>query len=222
MDKKEIKQALQIAKENSPKRNFKQTVDLIITLKGLDLKKPDQQVDTFINLHYPRPRRAKICALVGPELIQQAKEAFDFAVETDDFANYSNKKDVKKLADDYDFFVAQGAIMTKVAQVFGRALGPRGKMPNPKAGCVVPPNANLKQVAERLQLTVQLKVKTHLMLQAPVGYEDTDEDMVIDNINTIYDQLIHNLPQEKNNIKAVVLKLTMGKPIVIGDKNKGS
>ncbi|MCB9361921.1 hypothetical protein H6504_00660 [Candidatus Woesearchaeota archaeon] len=218
MDKTQATKAIAVAKQIAPKRNFKQRIDMIVAIKGIDLKKNDQQIDFFAQLHYPIEKRRKICGLVGPELYEQAQKAFDKAILVDDFDAFTKKKDIKKLADEHDFFVAQGNIMNKVAATFGRVFGPRGKMPNPKGGCVVPPNANLTQVAERLQKVEQVKIKNQPMVQLTIGYEDTDEKVVVDNALTLFDQLVHHLPQEKNNIKCVYLKLTMGKTVKVGDE----
>ena len=68
MDKKQILSAIKELKEKH-KRNFKQSIDLIITLKDLNLKKPDEQVDFFAQLHYQKGKKITTCALVGPELI---------------------------------------------------------------------------------------------------------------------------------------------------------
>lgn len=218
MDKEDIKTAVEKVKSLSPKRNFKQTFDLIINTKGLDLKKTDQQVEFFANLHNTIGRPRKICAFVGPELIEQAEKVCDKAILVDDFPKY-DKKAAKKLAKEFDYFIAQATIMPKVAQAFGKVLGTRGKMPNPKAGCVVPPNANLKQLYDRLQKIVKVSIKQRPMVQVAIGKEDMDEAQLIDNIETLYDQVIHHLPQEKNNIKDVYLKLTMGRPVKIGEKS---
>lgn len=215
MNKQEVAKALKQAKESAQKRNFNQSIDLIITLKGLDLKKNDQHVDFFMNLHNARPKKVKVCGLVGPELSEASKEAFDHTITVEEFSGFKDKRSTKKLARSYDFFVAQGNIMAKVAQTFGRSFGPKGKMPNPKGGMVVPPNANLKAVYEKLQSTLHVKVKSHLMYQVSVGYEDTPEEEVIDNIMTVYDQLIHHLPQERNNYREGIIKLTMGKSVKI-------
>lgn len=217
MKRQEVLNALKQAKENTPKRNFKQSIDLIITLKNLNLKKPDQQVDFFVDLPHPKDFPVRICGLVGTELWDQAKEVFDHAVHNDEFQSFTQKKDVKKFANSYDFFVAQANLMSKIAQTFGRAFGPRGKMPNPKAGCVVPPNTNLQTVKERLQKVVHISVKKHLMYQTIVGKEDSDDEIMADNIMSLYDQLMHHLPLEKNNIKGSMIKLTMGKPVKIGE-----
>ena len=216
MDKAQLQKTIKIVRDNSTKRNFKQTIDLIINLKDIDLKKQDNRVDVFSQLHFERGKKIKICGLVGPELIDSAKENFDTAILVSDFSKYTDKKVIKKLAKSHDYFVAQANIMPQVATSFGRALGPRGKMPNPKAGCVVPPNANLQAVNQKLQKTVRIKIETNPLYQTYIGMEDTDEAQVIDNALTIYNALVHGLPNDIHNIKESFLKFTMGKPFKIG------
>src|SRR3989338_3546303 len=118
MEKNQVTEALKRAKEVSSKRNFNQSVDLIINLKGLDLKKQEQQLDIFANLHYSRGKKISVCALIGAELQEQAKACDEFIL-VDDFAKFSKKSEIKKLANKHDFFVAQATIMPKVAATFG-------------------------------------------------------------------------------------------------------
>ena len=215
MDKKKVLSAIKELKEKN-KRNFKQSFDLIITLKDLDLKKPDEQLDFFAQLHFTKGKKVKTCALVGPELAEHAKEACDFAIQQDEFERYQREpKSIKKLAQQYDFFIAQANVMPKIAAAFGKVLGRRGKMPNPKAGCVVPPNANLTILVEKLQKTVRVMAKTSLMIQATAGTEEMPEEQIADNIMTIYDSVIHHTSKGKNNVGKVLLKLTMSKPMKI-------
>ncbi|MBW2977833.1 hypothetical protein KY331_03235 [Candidatus Woesearchaeota archaeon] len=214
MKKEDILKSLKELKEKSEKRNFNQTVDLIITLKNLNLKKPEEQVDFFQSLHFPVGKKVKVCALVGPELIGQAKEVCDAAISVDEFPKYAkDKKAVKKITQECDYFIAQANIMAKVAATFGKILGPKGKMPNPKAGCVVPPNANLKALYARMQKLVKVSAKVMPMIQCIVGKEDSKEEEVVDNILVVYDGLIHHLPGGKNNVRNILLKLTMSKPV---------
>jgi len=217
MNKNDVIAALKQAKESSNKRNFSQTVDLIITLKDLDLKKPENQVDFFLPLHHSNGRQTKVCGLVGPEMKEVSEKDLDFSIVSDDFAAYAkDKKKVKKLAEGYDFFIAQANLMGAVAQTFGRVFGPRNKMPNPKSGCVVPPSANLSQLKARLQNTVRIQIKTAKQLQVAIGKEDMDEAKLVENAITIYDQLVHHLPNEIHNIKCAFLKLTMGPSVKVG------
>ena len=109
-------------------------------------------------------------------------------------------------------------MMPEVAKTFGRILGTRGKMPNPKIGCVVPPNANLKPLVEKLQKTIGLIAKTQLSIKCLIATEDMPDDQVLDNILTVYNNLVHNLPAEERNIKNIQLKFTMGPPATITQK----
>src|SRR3989344_1708182 len=98
MEKNEVIEALKKTKEISNKRNFSQSIDLIINLKGMDLKKQENQLDLFVSLHHLRARKTSVCALIGPELQDQAKEIFNELVLADDFVRYKDKKESKKLA----------------------------------------------------------------------------------------------------------------------------
>jgi len=216
MDDKALGAALTQLKKDSP-RKFKQSFDLIISLKDLNLKNPDEQVEFFAQVHTTVGKRLKICALVGPELEEDAKKVFDLVVTLQQFDKLK-KGELKKIAQDHDYFIGQATIMPKIAATWGRILGPKGKMPNPKAGCVVPPKmplAALTQLYEKLQKTVKISVKKSPNIQTLIGREEMDNAQVIDNIKTIYDQVVHHLPKEENNVKHAYLKLTMSKPVRI-------
>ncbi|HLD19259.1 MAG TPA: 50S ribosomal protein L1 [Candidatus Nanoarchaeia archaeon] len=214
MQKDAIIQAIKQVKETSPKRKFKQSFDLIINLKDLDLKKNEQQVDFFGTLPAPTGKRKKICALVDAGLKAEASKVCDGVISDDEFDRYAkDKKAAKKLATEYDFFIAQANLMAKVAAAFGRALGPKGKMPNPKAGAVVPLKAQLQPVYEKLQNTTRISAKVTPIIQLMIGTEDSKDDDIANNVTSIYNQIVQKLPQEENNIKSVFLKLTMGKPV---------
>lgn len=213
MDKQLVIKTLQSLKKDS-KAKFDQAVDLTIALKDLNLKKPEEQIEFFTSLPFDTGKKKKICAFVGRELFDQAKEACDLVIEEHDFPKYKeSKKDTRKLGKEYDIFIAQANVMTKLAAVFGRALGTRGKMPNPKAGCVIPPSANLKALAEKLQKTAKISAKKLPVVQIRVGSQSMDEEKVAENVIFIYNQVITHMPKEKHNIKAVYLKLTMSKPV---------
>jgi large subunit ribosomal protein L1 len=214
MDKQQALKVLQEAKKAGGDRKFKQSVDLIINLKDLDFKKPENQVDFYVTLHNELGRKVKVCALVGPELRDEAKTHCDTIVHVDDFGEYQkDKRKLKKLAEDHEYFIAQANIMPQVATAFGRVLGPRGKMPNPKAGCVVPPKASLKPLVERLSKTVRVQARKAPVVQLLVGKETMTDDLVADNIAYAFNQVQTHLPQESNNIKNAMVKLSMGKPV---------
>ncbi len=215
MDKKTLVETLEKLR-TLKKRNFSQSFELVVNLKDLDLKKNENQVDFFAQLPNGSGRPVKICAFVDQMMAADAKANFNDIVLQDDFQKYGKEKKLaKRLARKYDFFVAQANIMAPVATFFGRALGPKGKMPNPKAGCIVPPKANLKALNDNLQKTIRVSAKTAPVIMCIVGTEKMDSEKVADNVNSIYEQIIHHLPNEESNVKSAFLKLTMSPPIKI-------
>jgi large subunit ribosomal protein L1 len=213
MDKKQIKDALQKLRTEAKERKFTQTVELIVNLKDLNIKNPDEQVEFYANLPKAFGKK-KICAIVAGELFDEAKKVCDFVITQGELDKYkADKKAAKKLADEYDYFVAQANIMAQIAGTFGRVFGPRGKMPNPKAGCVVPPKAALQPLYDRLQNTEKVAAKKFPVIQLTAGKLDMSDDDIADNVLYLYDQVEHHLPKEKHNVRSVILKLTMGKPL---------
>ena len=132
-----LEKAVELIKKDKD-RKFNQSVDLIINLKGMDVKREDQRVDQFLSLPYECGKQVKVCAFVDKQLLKNAQDNCDFVISNEDFQSYAkNKKELKKLANGYDYFISQINVMAEIAKIFGRVLGSRGKMPNPKAGCVV-------------------------------------------------------------------------------------
>jgi large subunit ribosomal protein L1 len=211
LTKEQIQKVIEQLKKEK-KRNFSQSYDLIINLRGVNTK--TNPLNFFINLPHPKPKKSKIAAFVAQELTEQADKFCDLIIKETDFPKYDTKA-LKKLVGEYDYFIAQANLMPKVAQVFGKVLGPKNKMPNPKLGCVVPPNANLEPLTKKLQSLVKLSAKKATNLQCLVGKEKQVEEQIVDNILEIYNSTLKQLPQEKHNIKNVQLKLTMSKPVKI-------
>ncbi|MCC7575139.1 50S ribosomal protein L1 [Candidatus Woesearchaeota archaeon] len=213
MKKESLINAITELRKSENKKKFAQSFDLIINLKDLNLKNPEEQVDFFTSLKYSTSK-IKVAALVGQELSDSAKIC-DKVIKQTEFDNYKDKKTAKKLATEYDFFIAQADIMPKVAQAFGRVLGTRGKMPNPKLGSILPGKAPVEPLYKKLQSTVRLTAKKTPVIQVKIGNENMKDEEIIENALIIYDQIIHHLPKERSNIKNAMLKLTMSKPIKI-------
>src|SRR3989344_7537575 len=126
MDKAQVQKALEELKKN-PKKKFEQSYDLIINLKNIVVK--TTPVDFFVTLHYPKRSKVKVAAFVDQQLADQAQKNCDLVIRDSEFQKYSvDKKLLKKLAEEYDYFIAQSTLMPKVAASFGKILGTRGKM----------------------------------------------------------------------------------------------
>jgi large subunit ribosomal protein L1 len=103
--------------------------------------------------------------------------------------------------------------MPKVASNFGKVLGTRNKMPNPKLGAIFPPRANISPIVDKFKNSVRLRSKDVSVGQVLIGKRSFDNEALAENILAIYNHIIHHLPYEKNNIKSILIKTTMGKAI---------
>ena len=219
MNQKAILDSVKKLREISKERKFKQTIDVAMNLTQLDLKKnPDRKIDIFIELPHSKGKKPKICALVGKDLATKA-EVFDKVILSDDFtAATSDKKALKKLAREYDYFVAQANLMADIGAKFGKVLAPLGKMPNPKAGCIVSPTADLEPLAKRLQNTIRLIMKDKMCVKAIAGSEEMSDEDITENILAVYSAIAHELPNEKANFKSMLIKFTMSQPVEVTEK----
>jgi len=200
--KNELEKALnELRKEK--KRNFNQTIDLIINLKKYDFKK--NPLNLFINLPH-KVKDKKICAFL---------EVRNKNVETitqEEFKKYTDKKELKLLVNKFDFFIAQASLMPKVATSFGRFLGPVGKMPSPQLGILMDVNEKtINNLKEKINSSVKIRAK-EASIKLAIGKEDMKDEDVIENIMSVYDTVLKSLPRENDNIKNIEIKFTMTKP----------
>ncbi|MBU4241860.1 MAG: 50S ribosomal protein L1, partial [Nanoarchaeota archaeon] len=212
-----VLEALSNIRKDSKKRKFTQTVDLILNLKQIDIKKPEEKVDLFLQLPNPRLKKLKICALVDEELAIEAKKHCEYVILKEEFKIMTkNKPKLRKITNECGFFITQPHLMPEVATAFGKILGPKGKMPNPKAGCIIPPKADLKIIVNKLKNTVKIATKNDTIIKCAIGDEGMTDEQLSQNIQQVFNSVLAKLPQHENNIKSVLVKLTMGSPVVIG------
>jgi len=218
LDKTKISDTLNIVRELSKKRKFDQSVDLVLNLIDINPKKQEDAVDIFVILPIHRKKTVRICALIDKNLIEKAK-IFDRVIIKEDLQKLA-KKEIKEISKLYNFFVAQITMMPAVASAFGKILGPLGKMPSPKIGCVITPESDLEDLKRRLQKIIRIRTRNEPIIKASVGVESMKDEELIENISAIYSGLIGALPQEERNIKNIGLKLTMGPLVKIGSKKE--
>ena len=198
----ELKKALtELRKEKE--RKFDQTVDLIVNLQKFNIKK--DSVNIFVNLPH-KIKDKKIAAFL------EVKNSHVETITQEDFKSYNDKKSLKGLVKRFDFFISQASLMPKVATVFGKVLGPVGKMPSPQLGIIM--NADQKAVEElkdKINRSVRIRTK-EASIKIPIGKQSMQDEKIIENIVTIYNSLIKALPKQKENIKNLEIKFTMTKP----------
>ena len=204
METMEIKAALaELRKEK--KRKFVQTLDLVMNLKNFDVRK--EALNTFVSV--PHPSEKKIAAF-----ITKRSKLID-SITPEDFVKYKEAKDIKKLAKKYDAFIAVAPLMGKIATTFGRVFGPMNRMPSPQAG-IIPKETDemINMMVGKLKKSIRVKNK-EMAIKLPIGKEDMKDDELKENIEAVIKGLKKVLPRGNDNVKEVLIKFTMTKPVKV-------
>ncbi len=214
MDLKEkLVKAIEEAKSKAKKRNFLQSVDLTINFKGVDFSKPDKRINITVSLPKGRGKPLKAAVIAGDELITKAKKTDARVISKEELEKLSgNKKEIKKIANEYDVFFSQPDLMPLVGKIMGQALGPRGKMPKP-----VPPNADLELLIKNASKMINLRTKGKFLptLHACIGTEDMSNEDLAENAVAVINALIEKLPNREGNLKSIYVKTTMGPSVKV-------
>jgi len=213
LDQKTILAAVKESKEKSKKRNFNQSVELVLSLQDIDMKSPEGKIQELIELPYPPTEKPnKICVIASGELALKAKRAnADLVIERAELeALAGKKKELRKIAAQYDFFIAEAPLMPLVGRIMGPVLGPRGKMPIP-----VPPTADIVGLMEKNRKSILVKIRNQPVLNCRIGMENMKEDEIAENAQAVLRVLEGKLKRGMKNIKVAYIKTSMGEPVNI-------
>jgi large subunit ribosomal protein L1 len=206
MADQEIEQAVTRALEESPPRNFRETVDLAINLRDLDLNDPSNRVDESIVLPEGTGQETSIVVFAEGETAVRAEDVADDVLDSDDLEDLGDDdSQAKDLAEKTDFFIAEEGLMQDIGRYLGTVLGPRGKMPDPLS-----PDDDVADVVERLKNSVQLRSGDRRTFHTRVGAEDMSAEDIATNIDVILRRLHADLEKGPMNIGDVYVKTTMG------------
>ncbi|MEF8783320.1 MAG: 50S ribosomal protein L1 [Haloarculaceae archaeon] len=211
MADQELEQAVSRALEEAPPRNFRETVDLAINLRDLDLDDPSNRVDESIVLPEGTGQETSIVVFAEGETAVRADDVADDVLDSDDLEDLGDDDDAAKdLAEEADFFIAEEAMMQDIGRYLGTVLGPRGKMPNPLS-----PDDDVVEVVERLKNSVQIRSGDRRTFHTRVGAEDMSAEDIADNIDVILRRLQADLEKGPLNIDNVYVKTTMGPAVEV-------
>lgn len=199
----ELKKALEQLRKESKKRNFDQTVDLIVNLKGIDIRKDN--INAVINIPH-KVKEKKVCGFLTE------KNDLIKTITKPEFQKYKDKAALKSLVDEFDFFIAHASLMPSVATTFGKALGPVGKMPSPQLGVITQETSEIiKSLLEKISKSIKIRAK-EASIKVGAGKESMKDEEIIENVKAIYDGIVQALPTKRENVKNVQIKFTMSKP----------
>lgn len=205
METKKLKEALAEIRKEEP-RKFEQSIDLIINLKGIDPKREG------VNLVLSVPHKIKDKKVCG---FFVEKSPLVSTIREPDFAKYKDKKLLKNLVKNFDYFIANAKLMPQVATVFGKVLGPVGKMPSPQLGILPQENeVAIKAILHKIDNSLKIRLKES-SIKVIAGKEKMNDEQIIENVRAIYTAIINALPKKIDNLKNVMIKTTMGAPIKV-------
>lgn len=200
----EPNEAVKLAKETSYAK-FDETVELHIRT-GLDPRHAEQQLRGTALLPHGLGKTIRVLVFAEGEAARAATEAGAEHVGSDDI--------IKQIEDgwlDFDVAIAQRELMGKVGKL-GRVLGPRGLMPNPRAGSVVDGNDIAKAVNDSKQGRVEFRLDRTSIVHVPIGKVSFEEAKLMDNLSTLVQEIVKNKPSGAKGqfIRSMTLATSMG------------
>ena len=138
---------------------------MTINLKHVDMAQPKNRIDETILL--PQAIGVKKIAVLGKgDIVSQARNAgVDIIIGPEEIERLGGApREARKLAGQYDYFLAETAVMPLVGRWLGQRLGPRGKMPQP-----IPMGQDITPIVERLRNSVKIRSKDRLNMSVKIG-----------------------------------------------------
>jgi len=197
------------SKKGQKQRKFKQSVELIMVFRDIDVKK-GFAINETVQLPKTLSQPASVCVVASGDLGLKAKSAnADRIVDGAEVNKIgANKRESRKLINGFDFFLSDTSLMATVGKTLGQYMGPRGKMPTP-----VPFNAPIDSILERFRSSIRVRLRNSLSLACKIGDETMSDEDLTANANAVISLVEKKLPSGDKNIKKIMIKTTMGKLI---------
>jgi large subunit ribosomal protein L1 len=206
VDKTSIMKAVKAAIETAPQRKFKESVDITVNLRNIDMSQPKNRIDETILL--PNGfNDVKIAVLGKGDITTQAKDAgVDMIISPEEIERLGGEpREARQVASDYQFFLAETSVMPLVGRYLGVRLGPRGKMPMP-----IPQGTDIRPIVQRLRSSVKIRTKDKKVFHAKVGSADMELEQIAENVDAVLKRVESVLEGGTMNIHSVYVKTTMG------------
>lgn len=201
-----ISEAIKNAVEGAPERKFVESLDIAFTIRDVDLKNPNNRIQEEIRLPSGRGKELKIAMFAASDAAQKAKAAGIHVIDPSEIEELGkNKGTAKKLANSYDFFLAEVPHMGLIGRYLGVVLGPRGKMPRP-----VPPVLDPAVIANGLMSTTIIKSRDKVTFQASFGTRAQSHEELLKNAMEVYNRVTGKLERGIGNIRSLYIKTSMG------------
>jgi len=204
------KEAIELAKETTT-TNFDATVEMHIRL-GVDPRHAEQQVRNVVVLPHGLGKSVSVLVFAQGEGANLAREAgADYVADDDEVIN-----NIQNGWTGFDVAIATPDMMGQVGRL-GRVLGPRGLMPNPKAGTVVQAEDIPRVIEETKAGRVEFRIDKTANLHVPIGKSSFDADKLYDNATALMEAVKKARPPAAKGtyVRRVTITTTMGPGIKI-------
>src|SRR3970040_1283787 len=161
---------------------------------GLDPRHAEQQLRGTALLPHGLGKPVRVLVFAEGEGARTAEEAGAEFVGSDDLI-----KKVEGGWTDFDVALADRSLMGKVGRL-GRVLGPRGLMPNPRAGTVVEAGDMAKAVKDAKQGRVEFRLDRTSLIHVPIGKASFEEGQLLENLATLISEIVKNKPSGTKGI----------------------
>jgi large subunit ribosomal protein L1 len=197
-------EAVRLAKQTSYAK-FDETVELHMRT-GLDPRHAEQQLRGTALLPHGLGKPVRVLVFAEGEAARVAEAEGAEFVGSDELI-----KKVEEGWTDFDVALAQRELMGKVGRL-GRVLGPRGLMPNPRAGTVVEGQDIAKGVRDAKQGRVEFRLDRTSIVHVPIGKVSFEEEKLLENLATLVQEVVKNKPSGAKGqfIRSMTLATTMG------------
>ncbi len=204
------REAVALARETST-TNFDATVEVHLRM-GLDPRQADQQVRDVVVLPHGLGKTVRVLVFAAGEAATLARNAGADLVADDD--ETLNK--IQGGMTDFDVAIATPDMMGKVGRL-GRVLGPRGLMPNPKAGTVVNAEDLPRAIEEAKAGRVEFRLDKTANIHVPIGKVSFEEQKLFENFAALMEAIRKAKPSgaKGNYIRRIVMTTTMGPGIKV-------
>ena len=199
-----VDEAVSLLKKTSTAK-FDETIDLASRL-GIDARVADQNIRGTVALPHGTGKSVRVVVFAEGDKAKEAEEAGADFVGTDDL--------VDKIADgwlEFDATIATPDLMRSIMPKLGRVLGPRGLMPNPKAGTVTMDITDTLQNIKAGQIEYRVE-RLSGIVHVPIGKTSFEEPQIKDNLTTVMDVLVKARPSSTKGryLRSVAISSTMG------------
>ncbi|MAZ23619.1 MAG: 50S ribosomal protein L1 [Candidatus Thermoplasmatota archaeon] len=209
--KEKIQDAIQQALDESPERNFVESLEISFTLRDVDLKNPANRIQEEVRLPSGRGKPVRIAMFAGGEMSTKAKAAGIEVIDPSQIEDIGgNRQQARKMANRYDFFLSEIPHMGTVGRFLGVVLGPRGKMPRP-----VPPNVDPGMIAAGLKDTAIVRSRDKVTFHTAMGSREQGIGDLTANGMAIWTRVVGKLERGAGNIRSCYVKTSMGPSIKV-------